>query len=121
ALDSGLCVVSEQATVLEREDGTQLLERAARRAELTDAGRLLLGHAEQILAMVEAAESVLAAQTGAPRGRVTVTAFPTEAVAFAPSIARSLRVHAGMHLVLRQSTAGDGTRPDRTAEVAIPL
>lgn len=113
--------VSQQLSALEREVGTQLLDRTARSAELTDAGRLLLGHAEQILAMVEAAESVLAAQTGAPRGRVTVTAFPTAAVAFAPSIARSLRVHEGMQLVLRQSTGGDGTRPVRTAEVDISL
>ncbi|KUP95743.1 LysR family transcriptional regulator [Thermobifida cellulosilytica] len=113
--------VSQQLAALERETGTQLLDRTARSAELTDAGRLLLGHAEQILAMVEAAESVLAAQTGAPRGRVTVTAFPTAAVAFAPSLARSLRVHEGMQLVLRQTTEGSGTRQVRTAEADISL
>ncbi|MEY9210707.1 LysR family transcriptional regulator [Thermobifida halotolerans] len=113
--------VSQQLSALEREVGTQLLDRTARSAELTDAGRLLLGHAEQILAMVEAAESVLAAQTGAPRGRVTITAFPTAAVAFAPTLAHRLRAHDGMQLVLRQTSEGSGTRQVRTAEADISL
>src|SRR5688572_9307072 len=82
--------VSQQLSTLEREVGVQLLDRTARSAELTDAGRLLVEHAEQILAMVEATESVLAAQNGAPSGLVTMTAFPTAAVAFAPALARSL-------------------------------
>src|SRR5580693_6673138 len=41
--------VSQQLAVLEREAGTALLDRSARRAELTDAGRRLAGHAERIL------------------------------------------------------------------------
>lgn len=113
--------ISQQLAALEREVGTQLLDRTARSAELTDAGRLLLGHAEQILAMVEAAESVLAAQTGAPQGRVTLTAFPTAAVAFAPSLARELRTYEGLQLVLRQTTHGSGARQVQTAEVDISL
>jgi DNA-binding transcriptional LysR family regulator len=44
--------VSQQLAALEREAGTALLDRSARRAELTDAGRRLAGHAERILAMV---------------------------------------------------------------------
>src|SRR5580704_7744514 len=43
--------VSQQLAALEREAGTALLDRSARRAELTDAGRRLAGHAERILAM----------------------------------------------------------------------
>ncbi|TDQ48830.1 LysR family transcriptional regulator [Actinorugispora endophytica] len=113
--------VSQQLSALEREVDAQLLDRTARSAELTDAGRLLLEHAEQILAMVEAAESVLAAQNGTPRGLVTMTAFPTAAVAFAPALAHSLRSHEGVQLVLRQTTEGSGTRQVRTAEADISL
>ena len=51
--------VSQQLAALEREAGTALIDRSARRAELTDAGRRLAGHAERILAMVEEAETDL--------------------------------------------------------------
>ena len=54
--------VSQQLAALEREAGTALLDRSARRAELTDAGRRLAGHAERILAMVEEAETDLSAE-----------------------------------------------------------
>ena len=75
--------VSQQLAVLEREAGTPLLDRTARSAGLTDAGRRLAVHAERILAMVEEAESYLSAQAAQPSGRVVVTAFPSAAVAFA--------------------------------------
>ncbi|GAA3725576.1 LysR family transcriptional regulator [Salinactinospora qingdaonensis] len=113
--------VSQQLSTLEREVGTPLLDRTARSAELTDAGRLLAEHAEQILAMVEAAESVVAEQANVALGRVTVTAFPTAAVAFAPALAQSLREHEGMQLVLRQRMEGAGARQVSTAEVDIAL
>ena len=74
--------VSQQLAALEREAGVALLDRTARAAELTDAGRRLAAHAERILAMIEEAESDLAAPE--PAGLVTIAAFPTAAVAFAP-------------------------------------
>ena len=83
--------VSQQLAALEREAGTALLDRSARRAELTDAGRRLASHAERILAMVEEAETDLSAGATEPAGRVVATAFPSAAVAFAPALARSLR------------------------------
>src|ERR1700759_2022932 len=83
--------VSQQLAALEREAGTALLDRTARSAGLTDAGRRLARHAERILAMVEEAEADLSAHADEPSGRVVVTAFPSAAVAFAPALARSLR------------------------------
>src|SRR5260370_118185 len=53
--------VSQQLAALEREAGAVLLDRTARAAELTDAGRRLAEHAERILAMIEAAEAALSA------------------------------------------------------------
>ncbi|NYI95559.1 DNA-binding transcriptional LysR family regulator [Streptomonospora nanhaiensis] len=113
--------VSQQLSALEREAGAALLDRTARSAELTESGRLLVEHAEQILAMVEAAESVLAEHRGVAAGQVTVTAFPTGAVAFAPLLARGLRVHENMQLVLRQSMGAAGIRQVASAEVDIAL
>jgi DNA-binding transcriptional LysR family regulator len=113
--------VSQQLAALEREAGTVLLDRSARRAELTDAGRRLAGHAERILAMVEEAETDLSAEAEEPAGRVVATAFPSAAVAFAPALARSLRAHPRLTLVLRQTGAGEGLRQVRSGEVDVAI
>lgn len=113
--------VSQQLAALEREAGTALLDRSARRAELTDAGRRLAVHAERILAMVEEAETDLSAEADEPAGRVVATAFPSAAVAFAPALARSLRTHPRLTLVLRQTGAGEGLRQVRSGEVDVAI
>jgi len=109
--------VSQQLAVLEREAGTPLLDRTARSAGLTDAGRRLAVYAERILAMVEEAEADLSARAAEPSGRVVVTAFPSAAVAFAPALARSLRAHPKLSLLLRQSSPSEGLQLVRSGEV----
>ena len=109
--------VSQQLAVLEREAGTPLLDRTARSAGLTAAGRRLAVHAERILAMVEEAESDLSAQAAQPSGRVVVTAFPSAAVAFAPALARSLRAHPKLSLLLREADPAEGLQQVRSGEV----
>ncbi|WP_433323807.1 LysR family transcriptional regulator [Spirillospora sp. CA-294931] len=113
--------VSQQLAALEREAHVPLLDRTARSAELTDAGRRLAERAEEILTLVEAAEAELSAQADTPSGRVVVTAFPTAAVAFAPTLAHSLRDHPGLTFVLRQTRPGDGIRQIQSGEVDIAL
>jgi DNA-binding transcriptional LysR family regulator len=113
--------VSQQLAALEREAGTALLDRTARSAGLTDAGRRLAQHAERILAMVEEAEADLSAHAAEPSGRVVVTAFPSAAVAFAPALARSLRAHPRLALLLRQSSPPDGLQLVRSGEVEVAI
>ncbi|GAA4146094.1 LysR family transcriptional regulator [Actinomadura keratinilytica] len=113
--------VSQQLAALEREARVALLDRTARSAELTDAGRRLAERAEEILTLVEAAEAELSANADAPMGRVVVTAFPTAAVAFAPALAGSLADHPELTFVLRQTRPGDGIRQVRSGEVDIAL
>ena len=113
--------VSQQLATLEREAGAALLDRTARRAELTDAGRRLAGHAERILAMVEEAETDLSAQATEPAGRIVATAFASAAVAFAPALTRSLRAHPRLTLVLRQSPAREGLRQVRSGGVDVAI
>ena len=113
--------VSQQLAVLEREAGTPLLDRTARSAGLTDAGRRLAVHAERIMAMVEEAEADLSAHAAEPSGRVVVTAFPSAAVAFAPALARSLRAHPKLSLLLRQSSPAEGLQLVRTGEVEVAI
>jgi DNA-binding transcriptional LysR family regulator len=111
--------VSQQLAALERESGAVLLDRTARTAELTDAGRRLVEHAERILAMVEAAEADLS--SAGPTGRVTVTAFPTAAVAFGPALVRRVRAHPGLSLLLRETDREEGLRLVRSGEVDVAL
>jgi DNA-binding transcriptional LysR family regulator len=111
--------VSQQLAALERESGAVLLDRTARTAELTDAGRRLVEHAERILAMVEAAEADLS--SAGPIGRVTVTAFPTAAVAFGPALVRRVRAHPGMSLLLRETQREEGLRLVRNGEADVAL
>ena len=113
--------VSQQLAALEREAGTALLDRTARSAELTDAGLRLASHAESILAAVEEAEADLTAAAREPSGRVSVAAFPSAAAAFAPALARSLRVHPGLTLLLRQTPRVEGLRQVSSAEVDVAL
>lgn len=111
--------VSQQLAALEREAGAVLLDRTARAAELTDAGRRLADHAERILAMVEAAEADLSGDE--PAGRVTVTAFPTAAVAFGPALVRRVRAHPGLSLLLRDTSGAEGLRLVRSGEADVAL
>jgi DNA-binding transcriptional LysR family regulator len=48
---------------------------------------------------------------------VVVTAFPSAAVAFAPALARSLRAHPKLSLLLRQSSPSEGLQLVRSGEV----
>ncbi|GAB3475737.1 LysR family transcriptional regulator [Nocardiopsis coralliicola] len=121
ALGYTASAVSQQLSALEREVGAQLLDRTARSAELTETGRLLVEQAEQILAMVEATEAVLAEQRGAVTGPVTVAAVPTTAVAFAPRLAESLRRYRQMQLILRQTAESAGVRQVAAADADIAL
>ena len=71
--------VSQQMAVLEREAGTELLERYGRGVRLTEAGVQLVANTELILADLERAEADLAAGSRGVVGRVRVSAFPTAA------------------------------------------
>jgi len=69
--------VSQQLAKLERETGSTLVEKDGRRLRLTEAGRILAGHAERVLATVDEAEAALAAHRDTVTGRLTVAAFAT--------------------------------------------
>jgi len=111
--------VSQQLAALEREAGAALLDRSARSAELTDAGRRLAGRATEILALIEAAEADLSADE--PVGRVAIAAFPTAAVAFAPALTRTVRAHQGLNLLLRQTQGTEGLRQVRAGQADVAI
>src|SRR6202012_5812622 len=121
ALGHPASAVSQQLAALEREAGAALLDRTARRAELTDTGRRLADYAERILTLVEEAEADVSARAQDPSGRVVVSAFPSAAVAFAPVLANRLRAHPGLTLLLRQAAGEVGLGQVRSGEVDVAI
>ncbi|GAU70366.1 putative LysR family transcriptional regulator [Streptomyces sp. NBRC 110611] len=86
--------VSQQIAKLERETRTTLLERQGRGVVLTDAARQLAGTAEELLALVEQAETALEERRGRPAGRLLIAAFPTAARGLLPPVlARLAALH----------------------------
>jgi DNA-binding transcriptional LysR family regulator len=77
ALDYSPSAVSQQIALLEREAGVRLVARGPRGAELTDAGVLLVRHADVALHELAKARHALAALSGNGATRLRVAAFPT--------------------------------------------
>jgi DNA-binding transcriptional LysR family regulator len=69
--------VSRQIAALEREAGAQLFSRAARGVTLTDAGRVVLDHADAIAGHLAAAEAKLGDLAELRSGRLRIGTFPT--------------------------------------------
>src|ERR1700760_1549171 len=66
--------VSKAVNRIEERLGARLIVRTARRFELTDAGRQLVGRATGILTEGEAAEDITRAQARTPRGVIRLAA-----------------------------------------------
>jgi DNA-binding transcriptional LysR family regulator len=69
--------VSQQIAALEAEVGVPLLLRLRSGPVLTDAGSLLVGHADAAIARLEQAERELAELSGLTRGEVRMVSFPS--------------------------------------------
>jgi DNA-binding transcriptional LysR family regulator len=82
--------VSQQLAVLEREAGVALLERAGRGVRLTDAARVLVGHAAALLERAQLAEAELAAAAGNVAGRGRVASFQSVAIRLAAPAMQAL-------------------------------
>lgn len=121
ALGYSASAVSQQLATLERETGAALLDRTARSARLTDAGRRLAAHAASILAAVEAAEADIAVRAATPAGRVVVAAFPAAGPAFAPALTRHLGAYPDLALIVRQAPADCDLNPLRSGEFDVVL
>ncbi|MDX6511782.1 MAG: hypothetical protein QOE36_1286, partial [Gaiellaceae bacterium] len=82
--------ISQQIAVLERRVGERLVDRpnGTRQVALTDAGTLLLRHAETILGQLRAARSDLTALTAGERGTLRVGTFQSVGARLLPAIMR---------------------------------
>jgi DNA-binding transcriptional LysR family regulator len=84
ALNFTQSAVSQHIAALEREAGTQLVDRGSRGVRLTEAGRVLVDHADAILARLDCAEDDLAAVAGLRGGRLRLTCFQSAGATLVP-------------------------------------
>src|SRR3954464_16069680 len=114
--------VSQQIAALEREAGTQLVERNARGVRLTQAGEALVRHTDVILARLADAEAELEAIASLRGGRVRLAAFPTAAATIAPAaIGRFRERHPSVELSLVPAEPDEALEKLRAGEVDIGL
>ncbi|MBL1066645.1 LysR family transcriptional regulator [Streptomyces sp. 7-21] len=114
--------VSHHLAKLEAEAGVVLVRRAGRGVVLTEAGRLLVERAEEILGQVEAVRAELAAHAGLRAGRVRLAAFPSAlATLVPPAAARLAADHPGIELALREAEPPEALTALRNGEVDAAL
>ncbi|WP_393058226.1 LysR substrate-binding domain-containing protein [Streptomyces sp. LN549] len=82
--------VSQQITKLERETRTTLLERRGRGVALTEEAVHLASAAQELLAIVERAETSLEERRGLPTGRLSIGAFASAARGLLPGVLAEL-------------------------------
>ena len=97
--------VSQQMTKLEAETGTALLVREATGVRLTEAGRVLHGHAVGIVEAVRAAQAGLEALQAEQVKRLRLGACPIAAAAVLPRALRLLRRRLPTAELLLEETA----------------
>lgn len=103
--------VSQQISALEAEAGTQLLVRLRGGPVLTDAGELLVCHADAAIARLEQAERELGELSGLHSGELRLISFPSASATVVTAAASAFRT---LHPDLRLSlTEGD-------PEISIP-
>jgi DNA-binding transcriptional LysR family regulator len=114
--------VSHHLARLEAETGTQLVQRSGRGIELTDAGRLLAGRAEEILGRLDAAEQELAAHVGQREERIRVAGFPSALATMVPVGAAWLRAeYPGVELLLTEAEPQAALHLLRSGQVDVAL
>jgi DNA-binding transcriptional LysR family regulator len=114
--------VSQQLALLEREVRTPLLVREGRRVALTAAARVLVEHAERVLAELEAAEAALAGLAGSVSGTARLAAFPTAAAAFVPAaIARCRAEHPDLRVILSELETDEAVAAVRSGRIDLAL
>jgi DNA-binding transcriptional LysR family regulator len=103
--------VSQQIAALEREAGATLLERRARGVVPTEAGRVLVGHAEAVLAELDAAETALRELAQVRRGQLRIGSFATAAANVLPQAIDHFRLrHPAIRIRVDQASPAESIR-----------
>jgi DNA-binding transcriptional LysR family regulator len=122
ALSYTQSAVSQQISALEREAGTQLVERRSRGIRLTQAGHALVCHADAIISRLADAEAELEALAGLDGGRMRLGGFATAAAAILPpALATFKRRYPNVALSLTEGEPEDLLDGLRTGDLDLSL
>jgi DNA-binding transcriptional LysR family regulator len=122
ALSFTQSAISQQIAALERETGTKLVERGARGIRMTEAGEVLVRHADAVLARLSSAEDELAALAGLRGGRLRLSAFQSAGATLVPqAMAAFHRRYPDVELALTQAEPDPATEMLRAGELDIAL
>jgi DNA-binding transcriptional LysR family regulator len=122
ALSYSQPAVSQQIARLERRVGLPLLERTPRGVRPTEAGGVLAGHAEAILARVGLAQAELEAIAEARGGTVRLASFPTAGAALtAPAATRFLARYPEVELSVIEAEAEQSVPMLRAGELDLAI
>ena len=116
--------VSQQLAALEREVGQPVLERNGRGVRLTGAAEVLVGHANLVLAQLEAAEADVAAYSEGVVGTVRIAGFATALAEIgAPAVAALRATHPRLTLTVTEQEAPEcfAALARGDAEIAISM
>ena len=114
--------VSQHVAALERETGTQLVDRGPRGVRLTDAGRALVSHADAIIARIDDAEEELAAIAGLREGRLRLASFQSAGATLVPRAVAAFRDrHPGVELAMIQAEPEEATERLNSGDIDLAL
>lgn len=114
--------ISQQIAALERETGVTLVERRARGVALTDAGRVLVDHAEHVFAALDAAEAALAEHTAMRSGQLRFASFATASATIVPRAVDAFRArYPNVDVRVEQATSAEGVSRLRAGRLDVVL
>ncbi len=107
-LDLAQPSLSQQLARLEESVGTRLFDRARNRMELTDAGRVLLRHAQSIVKEVTEAEAGLREYTSGKRSIIRIAGLNSVVKALLPdALKRCGGTRAGLEVDIHEAAPGE--------------
>src|SRR5918997_6645675 len=122
ALNFTQSAVSQHVAALERETGTQLVERMSRGVRLTEAGAVLVKHADVIIARLESAEEDLNAIAGLRCGRLRLVCFQSAGATVMPrAVATFHERHPEVELSMRESEPEQAAQLLKAGEADLAL
>ena len=122
ALSFTQSAISQQVAALERETGTKLVERGPRGIRLTQAGEVVVKHADAVLSRLSCAEEELQALAGLRGGRLSLSTFQSAGATLVPrAIAAFHQRYPDVELALTQAEPEEATHLLRGGELDLAI
>ena len=100
--------LSQYIKKIEREVGVALFDRTKGDVRITDAGKVYIETARQILDLEHQMENSISDIVGNRAGSLIIGAAPYRAASMMPAIAKQFQyLHPGMHLIIREGTTAE--------------